>query len=72
MDYLIFDTLIGNNENYALLIKTKQNNKFLSQAGYPFLTWGALSKKNTAKQNMPSAVCALSIYKSLAHTPIYM
>ena len=30
MDYLIFDTLIGNNENYALLIKTKQNNKFLS------------------------------------------
>ena len=31
-----------------------------------------MQNKNTAKRNMSSAVCASSMYKSLAPTPIYM
>ena len=31
-----------------------------------------IKEKNTAKRNMSSAVCASSIYKSLALTPLYM
>ena len=33
---------------------------------------GKVKAKNAAKRNMSSTVCASSMYKSLAPTPIYM